>query len=169
MTLAIASNRAIFEGDMKSVLFLCTGNYYRSRFAEELFNHRAGDVETDWQAQSRGLAIERGKHNVGPLSHFTLSALEARRVAARGATRFPQQCTLGDLANADQIVALDEKEHRPLMRERFSDWEHRIQYWGIGDVGFVAPDQALSLLEAQIEKLLKGLTLPARSTDSGRP
>jgi hypothetical protein len=26
---------------MKSVLFLCTGNYYRSRFAEELFNHRA--------------------------------------------------------------------------------------------------------------------------------
>ena len=25
----------------KTVLFLCTGNYYRSRFAEELFNHEA--------------------------------------------------------------------------------------------------------------------------------
>jgi len=24
---------------MKTVLFLCTGNFYRSRFAEEVFNH----------------------------------------------------------------------------------------------------------------------------------
>lgn len=24
--------------EMKKVLFLCTGNYYRSRFAQELFN-----------------------------------------------------------------------------------------------------------------------------------
>lgn len=150
---------------MKSVLFLCTGNYYRSRFAEELFNHRAGDVETDWQAQSRGLAIERGKHNVGPLSHFTLSALEARRVAARGATRFPQQCTLGDLANADQIVALDEKEHRPLMRERFSDWEHRIQYWQVGDVGLVKPDRAFSLIEARVDGLLDVLAVLERRSE----
>jgi protein-tyrosine phosphatase len=166
--LASASNVAIFDGDMKIVLFLCTGNYYRSRFAEELFNHRAGDVGTDWQAQSRGLAIERGKHNVGPLSHFTLHALEARRVVTRGAARFPLPCTVVDLEGADHVVALDEAEHRPLMRERFPEWEARIEYWGIGDVGFVAPDRALSLLEAQIEKLLKGLTLPARSTDSGR-
>ncbi|MGM4967020.1 hypothetical protein AB7714_26215 [Tardiphaga sp. 1201_B9_N1_1] len=25
----------------RTVLFLCTGNYYRSRYAEELFNHLA--------------------------------------------------------------------------------------------------------------------------------
>jgi|SRR6185437_13493846 len=142
---------------MKSVLFLCTGNYYRSRFAEELFNHRAAAVGAHWRANSRGLAIERGKYNVGPLSPFALRGLEERLVTARGARRFPQQCTVIDLENADHVVALDGTEHRPLMRERFSDWEHRIKYWEIRDVEFVKPDHALSLLEARIKELLSVL------------
>ena len=40
----------------KTVLFLCTGNYYRSRFAEILFNHLAGQSKLAWRADSRGLA-----------------------------------------------------------------------------------------------------------------
>jgi protein-tyrosine phosphatase len=142
---------------MKIVLFLCTGNYYRSRFAEELFNHRAAYAGADWQAQSRALAIERGRHNVGPLSPFGLRGLKERGVTAKGASRFPRQCTIVDLENADHVVALDETEHRPLVRERFSDWEHRIQYWGIGDVELVKPHHALSLIEAQIDALLAEL------------
>ena len=51
----------VTEGEnVKTVLFLCTGNYYRSRFAEELFNHQAERADLDWIAQSRGLALERG-------------------------------------------------------------------------------------------------------------
>jgi low molecular weight protein-tyrosine phosphatase len=142
---------------MKSVLFLCTGNYYRSRFAEELFNHRAAYAAADWQAQSRALAIERGRHNVGPLSPFALRGLEKRGVTAKGASRFPRQCTAVDLETADHVVALDETEHRPLMRERFAGWEDRIQYWGIGDVELLRPQQALSLIDAQIDALLTAL------------
>ena len=52
----------------KTVLFLCTGNYYRSRFAEILFNSVAGKMGLPWQASSRGLALERGVHNVGPMA-----------------------------------------------------------------------------------------------------
>ena len=48
------------ENAVKTVLFLCTGNYYRSRFAEELFNHEAGRAGLYWTAQSRGFALERG-------------------------------------------------------------------------------------------------------------
>ena len=44
----------------KAVLFLCTGNYYRSRFAEVLFNSVAGKLGLPWRASSRGLALERG-------------------------------------------------------------------------------------------------------------
>jgi protein-tyrosine phosphatase len=139
---------------MIRVLFLCTGNYYRSRFAEELFNHRAACAGADWQAQSRGLAIERLKDSAGPLSPFALRGLEERGVNAKGIIRFPRQCTVIDLESADHVVALDETEHRPLMRERFSSWEHRIQYWGIGDAEIVKPDHALSLIDAQIDALI---------------
>jgi protein-tyrosine-phosphatase len=38
---------------MKRVLFLCTGNYYRSRFAELLFNYRARSTGLAWEASSR--------------------------------------------------------------------------------------------------------------------
>jgi protein-tyrosine-phosphatase len=41
----------------KTVLFLCTGNYYRSRFAEVLFNSVAGKLGLSWVASSRGLAL----------------------------------------------------------------------------------------------------------------
>ncbi len=53
---------------MKKILFLCTGNYYRSRFAEKLFNNLATQKNLDWEADSRGLAIERGVNNVGAMS-----------------------------------------------------------------------------------------------------
>jgi protein-tyrosine-phosphatase len=38
---------------LNTVLFLCTGNYYRSRFAEELFNHHADRAGLNWIAQRR--------------------------------------------------------------------------------------------------------------------
>ena len=56
----------------RTVLFLCTGNYYRSRFAEELFNDSARRAGLDWTATSRGLALELGpverRPAVGPLA-----------------------------------------------------------------------------------------------------
>src|SRR5689334_1202389 len=62
----------------KRVLFLCSGNYYRSRFAEILFNHFAKARGLDWHADSRGLAKEFGKWNVGPISPYTVKAIEER-------------------------------------------------------------------------------------------
>jgi protein-tyrosine phosphatase len=56
------------RANVKTVLFLRTGNYYRSRFAEELFNHEAERASLPWIAQSRGLALERGANNVGPIA-----------------------------------------------------------------------------------------------------
>jgi protein-tyrosine phosphatase len=142
---------------MKTLLFLCTGNYYRSRFAEELFNHRAKRGGLGWTAQSRGLAIERGIDNIGPLSRFALEALKERGLAAQGGRRSPQQCTAIDLEAAGHIVALDESEHRPLMLERFPYWEGRIEYWQIGDVEVVPPKVALSSIDGQLDVLLRRL------------
>lgn len=43
--------------ETRTILFLCTGNYYRSRHAEAVFNHHAAAVGLGWRATSRGLAL----------------------------------------------------------------------------------------------------------------
>ena len=132
---------------VKTLLFLCTGNYYRSRYAEESFNHRAARGGLGWRAQSRGLAIERGSGNIGPLSPFALEALKERGLLAQSTRRSPQQCTTIDLEAASHIVALDESEHRPLMLERFPRWESRIEYWQVGDIEILRDTPAKSRAE----------------------
>src|SRR5260370_39303693 len=51
----------------KGVLFLCTGNYYRSRFAEVLFNSVAAKMGLPWRASSRGLGLGRGGNKGRPM------------------------------------------------------------------------------------------------------
>ena len=140
---------------VKTVLFLCTGNYYRSRFAEELFNHHADRSGIDWVAHSRGLALERGANNIGCISPIALRALKELEITARGANRFPLQCATADLASADFVVAVKEAEHRPLMRERFAEWEHLPNYWNVHDVEDGPPSEALKLLAQEVRTLLQ--------------
>lgn len=142
---------------MKAVLFLCTGNYYRSRFAEELFNHRANNAPLDWRATSRALAIERGTNNFGAMSPYAITALSKLELVAEGSNRMPRQCSSHDLESANLIVALMTSEHRPLMIERFSNWADQAEYWDIGDVDVTHPDSALSAIEANVDALIKRL------------
>src|SRR4051812_38721158 len=110
-----------------TVLFLCTGNYYRSRFAEILFNSVALKMGLPWRATSRGLALERGVNNVGPIASSTLAALKALSiVAVSDVERFPIQATAEDFAQAARIVALKQTVHLPLLQERFPDWADKV-------------------------------------------
>jgi protein-tyrosine phosphatase len=42
--------------ESRRVLFLCTGNYYRSRYAEEVFHHNARQEGLARVAVSRGVS-----------------------------------------------------------------------------------------------------------------
>ena len=96
----------------RAVLFLCTGNYYRSRFAEILFNSLAEKMGLPWRAASRGLALERGVNNVGAMAVEALARLEVLGIRAGDAvTRLPVQVMADDLERADRIVALKQAEH----------------------------------------------------------
>ncbi|QWG14910.1 low molecular weight phosphatase family protein [Bradyrhizobium sediminis] len=142
---------------IKRVLFLCSGNYYRSRFAEELFNYRARVANLNWMASSRALALERGAGNVGPISPFAIEALKARNIVPTDPARLPVSCRITDLEEADLVVAMKEAEHRPIIKAKFSTWADRVTYWHVHDIDVANPKDALKLTEIHVSKLIEKL------------
>jgi protein-tyrosine phosphatase len=142
------------------ILFLCTGNYYRSRYAEELFNYHAKSRGLDWRASSRGLAERGSPENVGPMSCYALEALQAKAIVPLGAARYPQPCSVADFGQARLIIALKEAEHRPVVEQRFPDAASRVTYWHVDDIGFVHPSIALAMIDGHVEELISSLEPP---------
>jgi len=137
----------------KTVLFLCTGNYYRSRFAEVLFDSVAARMGLPWRSSSRALALERGVNNVGPMAPSAVEALAALGVRPGEAlTRLPTQATADDFGLADRIVALKRDEHLPLLQERFAAWVEKVEFWHVDDAPEVLP-----LIEREVMALVARL------------
>jgi len=145
--------------EMKKVLFLCTGNYYRSRFAEELFNHLARERGLGWRAESRGLNVEYGRMvNTGSFSAHAEEGLKARGVRAAGRERMPAQVRDKDVAECEVIIAIKEAEHRPLIEDKHKyAWAPRVEYWGVHDLDAAEPKEALQELEGKVRELIERL------------
>lgn len=135
----------------KRVLFLCTGNYYRSRYAEALFNHLAKESGLDAVASSRGLKIDM-TGLVGSVSKYTIEALKARGIQLD--MRMPIPLTYGDLQKANLVVALKDAEHRPMIDARFPGWSARTVFWTVHDIDAALPEVALAEIEANVRKLI---------------
>jgi protein-tyrosine phosphatase len=138
---------------LKTILFLCSGNYYRSRFAEILFNHLAEELDLEWRAESRGI-VAQWSHNPGPLSAYAVQGLAARSIAVV-APRYPRQLTEPDLENTTRVIALYEREHRPLLRDYFPQWADRVEYWNVPDLGEMNADDAFALIEQNVRSLIQ--------------
>lgn len=142
---------------MNRLLFLCTGNYYRSRFAEIFFNSLASEHGLNWKADSRGLALDLTGGNLGPMSDVAFDKLTNKGIRCASTQRFPKTATNDDFQAADLIIALDEVEHRPMMRERFPGWEQKTDYWLVHDLDQWEAKKALSLIETEVSQLVNQL------------
>jgi protein-tyrosine phosphatase len=145
--------------ELKRILFLCTGNYYRSRYAEIFFNWQAQQRKLPWKAESRGLAID--VCNLGPISRHTIARLKERGITFAECERYPLPLSEADLAAADHVVAVKEAEHRPLVEKKFPAWRERIEYWHVHDLDCAMPADAMMHLENELLGLLERLTARA--------
>ena len=146
----------------KTVLFLCTGNYFRSRFAEILFNYAAGEIGLAWKASSRALAPEPATRNVGPMAVVAIQALEGMGIrASADFARLPLEVTTDELDQAHLIVALKQTEHLPMLQERFPAWVEKVEFWEVDD-----DPKVLGLIEKELADLIARLIVGGKRGDS---
>jgi protein-tyrosine phosphatase len=144
------------HANYKTVVFLCTGNYYRSRFSEYLFNALAEKSGLPWRATSRGLKTWMAA-NQGPIARDAVERLTEMGVPFDG-ERFPIPLAEVDLEKADLVVALKKAEHHAMMVEQFPQWADRITYWHVDDMDCAPPEEALPICEACVKFLVRTLS-----------
>ena len=154
-----AGNIALMNG-IPTVLFVCTGNVYRSRYAEAVFNHHAEAAGLGWCAFSRGLAPEMADFD--GLYPATQHALEARGIELHHTAATKTPLTEEDLGMAHLIIALSENEHRPMVARQFPAWLDQFNFWEVGDLPISKPEEALPLIGREVETLLADLTAAGR-------
>lgn len=123
---------------MKRILFICSGNYYRSRLAEILFNHEARAAGLACEAQSRGLL--RVGEIKGLSSHATAYLKEQNLESLAEDPRNPLALDVEDLTEADLVVALNRSEHQPMVEQKFASLAKalhktgKLRYWNVYDI-----------------------------------
>lgn len=97
----------------KHLIFVCTGNYYRSRIAEALFRDGL-PAGSDWEPVSRGLAVTGALRGLAPEARDFLDSLGI--VPPPGD---PAPLLVDELAAADHVVLLNRSEHEPMIEREF--------------------------------------------------
>jgi protein-tyrosine phosphatase len=143
------------EVGLMKILFICTGNYYRSRFAEIYFNHLAPELKIEDISTSRGV---NPCCFTDPISDSAVHFLESVGVKPTHPYRNPMKLTDECFKSNDLFIALDEQEHRPMIERIFPYWADQIEYWRVPDRPILQPNVALPMIAKNVENLLYKLS-----------
>ncbi len=106
-----------------------------------------------WHATSRGLCLELGMGNIGPISNHALRGLHERGIDVARPIRSPLQVEADDFAASARVVAMSGSEHRKMVTDQFPAWADAVEYWDIDDVGLCPPEAALAKLADRIRAM----------------
>lgn len=140
---------------MNTVLFLCTGNYYRSRMAEELFNFWAQNIDLEWRADSAGLREDmKASPNEGPISEHAVRMLTEAGFPIQSRQRSPRSVAEQELDRKDLVICLHRSEHEPMLEKRFPGYGSEILYWEVPDIQFLKAEQAFDIIRKEVQQLI---------------
>jgi protein-tyrosine phosphatase len=138
------------DKDGKTVLFICTANFFRSRYAEAYFNCLADWNKSPHRAVSAGISIDP---NIGPISSYSLYRMVERGIDNKCMSLQAKKLYSGDVDAADVAVCVYKKEHKPMMELLYESVENQIIYWDIPDINEISPNQSLDLVEKSVDIL----------------
>lgn len=103
------------------ILFVCTGNSYRSPIAEALLKKVRGDLEVE----------SAGTHPAGMIASNSKKFLEKEN-ASKNLKGAPEGIERKNLEEYDLIIAMKQNHKNEILR-RYPQMEDRIQVWNIND------------------------------------
>jgi protein-tyrosine phosphatase len=140
-----------------SVLFVCSGNYYRSRYAEYIFNHRVQKYNGIYSAESRGIGVFKC-NNEGPISKFTIEALVKKNIPCAN-PRMPIQISEKDIQIADLVIGLKKTEHYHYLLENYKSYSEKFRFWEVHDLDFATPEEAFAVIDQLVDQIFAELGL----------
>lgn len=142
---------------MVKLYFVCMGNYYRSRLAEELAYYYAEKYNIEIHADSGGLSKIPNPAHPGAMANATLRYLEAKGITPKGIQRLPKGCVIEDINNADIVICTDAHEQETLFRNRFPEFNGELLGWNARDHMYDPILQTTAMIDKKVDDLVKSL------------
>ena len=136
---------------MTKVLFVCTANIHRSRFAEEVFNYFSEKNKKSASAFSAGLRV--GDYNFRKIYYPALDNLEKFNILPKRADELSVHINNIDLNQYDRLICMDKNEHKPMVQSDSHLSTFKFEYWDITDMPKVDSNISLPKCYKQVESL----------------
>lgn len=142
---------------MKKILFVCTANIHRSRFAEEVFNHLAIQDNNEYRAFSAGLRV--GDFSYREIYYPALEHLESFNIKPIRPKESSMHIDDVILEDYYKIICMDKNEHKPMVDANPKLSKYKFEYWEIVDIPKVESTVSLPMCYEKVVKLFKNINL----------
>ena len=141
---------------MSKVLFVCTANIHRSRFAEEAFNYLCEIHNKNHHAFSAGLRV--GDYSARKIYYPALKNLKAFNIVPLRPNDLSKHIKDVELEDYDKIICMDEIEHKPMVDSDPQFSNYNFEYWNITDIPKVDSDVSLPMCYKKVENLFNEMS-----------